>query len=101
MDGRRNRRRGAMTEREIVNMLRDAGIAAEKISRSGYIGPDLRIQDEFTAEVKHRKGGMSILTRWLAGVDMLFIREAQKREPIVVMPYHVLVRLLGGNNETD
>lgn len=96
MDGRRNRRRGAETEREIVHMLRGAGIAAEKISGMYKPGPDLRIQDEFLAEVKHRKGGMSILNRWLSGADMLFIREAQKREPIVVMPYHVLVKLLGG-----
>lgn len=94
--GKRNRQRGAETERAIVQLLRDAGIAAEKISRTGYKSPDIMIQDEFTAESKRRKNGFRTLKVWLQEADIVFIREERVKKPMVVMEFDILVKLLGG-----
>jgi hypothetical protein len=39
----RSRRKGARTENAIVHALQDAGLAAEKSSRSGYTGHDITV----------------------------------------------------------
>jgi hypothetical protein len=40
----------------LAKLLSEAGIPTEKISRSGYAGPDLLLSDTFTVEVKaHRE----------------------------------------------
>jgi hypothetical protein len=101
MNGRRNRRRGAEVEREIVDMLRGSGVAAEKISRSGYTGPDIVIRDQYPAECKLRKGGWKTIARWLVGVNILFLREGGKREPMVVLDWKTFVELMGGGQNVD
>lgn len=98
MNPKRNRRRGAEVENQIVNMLREAGVAAEKISRTGYTGPDMLIRDEFLGECKLRKGGWKLILDWLAPVHILFLRQHGVREPIVVMRFGLFIRLLGGRN---
>ncbi len=92
---RMQRSKGLRVEREIVCLHHDVGIPCEKISRSGYTGPDLRIADEFLGEVKTRKSGegFATLERWLGEADVLFLRRDRQR-PMVVMPWETYVRLM-------
>lgn len=94
---KRNREKGAETEREIVNRLRDAGVAAEKASRSGYTGFDIIIQDTYTGESKRRKGGWPVIERWLQDVDFLFLRRDGSKKITVVMDMTIFVKLMGGH----
>lgn len=96
-----SRNKGSRIEREIVRKHDDAGLPCEKISRSGYTGPDLECLGEFKGEVKARKGGKGWATieGWLEGSDFLFLRQ-DRRDPIVVMTWdmyvdfaHALLRL--------
>jgi Holliday junction resolvase len=96
--GRRNRLRGKQVENEIVNLLRDSGIAAERVSRVGYTGPDIQVHDEYLAEVKLRKGGFKTISRWLSGVNILFLREHGVRLPYVVIRFDLFVKLMGGKS---
>ena len=43
--GRKSRAKGVRTEHQVVAWHQDAGIPAEKVSRSGYGGEDLHIGD--------------------------------------------------------
>ena len=94
--GRGNKRKGADIERQIVRLLQDHGVAASKDSRTGYMGHDLLIGDEFLAEVKFRQneGGWKTLERWLAGVKLLFLRKPQDTKPLVVMDFDTFVLLM-------
>ena len=91
---RTSRTKGARIERQLVAQHHDAGIPCEKISRSGYTGPDLRVANEFSAEVKARKSGegFATLERWLGDADMLVIR-AGDREPMAVLPWRTFRRI--------
>ena len=99
---RMQRSKGLRVEREIVCLHHDAGLPCEKISRSGYTGPDLRIADEFQAEVKSRKSGegFSTLDRWLGTNDVLFLRRA-RQAPFVVMPWSIYERLMQAYTALD
>ena len=59
--GRRSTSKGTRIEREMVNMLRAAGIEAERVPLSGVAGGmfsgDLIIDRKFRAEVKARRTG--------------------------------------------
>ena len=92
---RASRTKGARIERELVALHTSAGIPAEKVSRSGYIGPDLRIADAFQAEVKARGNGQGFTTleKWLGEADLLFLRR-DRQPPMVVMPWSVYARLM-------
>ncbi len=87
--------KGARIERELVALHTSAGIPAEKVSRSGYTGPDLRIANEFSGEVKARKSGegFATLERWLGEADLLFLRRDRQR-PMVCMSWATYVQLL-------
>lgn len=89
------RTKGARVERAIVAMHHDAGIAAEKVSRSGHAGPDLRIADQFTAEVKARKAGSGFvqLERWMGKADLLVLRR-DRRSPLVCLRWELYVQLM-------
>ncbi len=92
---RTSRTKGARIERQLVTLHHDVGIPCEKISRSGYTGPDLRVADEFLAEVKARKSGEGFVTleKWLNKADFLLLRR-DRHPPMVVMPWSVYVQLL-------
>ncbi len=92
---RAQRDKGVRIERQLVAQHHDVGIPCEKISRSGYTGPDLRVADEFLAEVKARKSGegFRILENWLADADLLFLRRDRQR-PMICMTWDTYVQLL-------
>jgi hypothetical protein len=85
---RASRRKGATEERALVRFLQQRGFAAEKISRTGYRGPDLSIPllgIDRAVEVKARGNGFATLYRWLANADLLIVR-SNRREPLVILP---------------
>ena len=92
-----SRRKGADVERAVVHLHHDAGIPCEKISRTGYTGPDLCVADTWLAEVKARRSGegFAVLERWLEGVALLFLKR-NRHPPLVVMAWETYVALLHG-----
>ena len=100
------RNKGLRVEREIVNLLKEAGVFAERVPLSGASryrgeGHDLNVyafgrdQEPLVFEVKARKkgAGFALLKRWLGGYDGLVTRE-DRAEPLVTLPWHVLIDLL-------
>ena len=100
------RNKGLRIEREIVNLLREAGIHAERVPLSGASryrdeGHDLNVyafgrdKPPFVFEVKARKegAGFTLLKRWLGNHDGLVTRE-DRAEPLVTVPWRVLLELL-------
>ena len=105
------RDKGARIEREIVNLHKDMNIYAERYPLSGAShfrgkGYDIDIyafgQDQapLVAEVKGRANGegFMLLERWLGEYDALFLRR-DRQEPLVVLPWRVWKRLIGGTDE--
>jgi hypothetical protein len=83
-----SRRKGARTELALVRLLQNHGFAAEKISRSGYVGPDASVPllgVDRRVEVKCRGNGFRQLYEWLNGADFLIVK-ADWHEPLVVAP---------------
>lgn len=97
--GKMERDKGIRLEREIVHLHQDAGIPAERVPLSGASGGlfagDIRIADEYTAEVKGRANGAGFATikRWLGTNDILFLRE-DRCKPLVVLPWDVYQALM-------
>ena len=87
------RRKGSNAERELVKLLREAGIPAKRVPLSGaaegYPG-DVKYTDvadldnpDKTAEVKIRSTGFKQIYKWLADNDILAIR-SDRNEWLVV-----------------
>lgn len=80
----------------MVALLQDGNLAAEKISRSGYTGPDLSVPllgKDRLVEVKARGSGFQTLYGWLEkGADFLIIKQNNKR-PLVVIPLALALRV--------
>ena len=99
--GRAEREKGARVERGLVHLHRDAGIDCERVPLSGAaggrFGGDLVVADCYRAEVKSRAGGAGFRTleRWLADHALLFLKR-DRQPPLVVMPWAVYARLMGG-----
>lgn len=81
MSGRASRDKGARTEREVVRVLQDAGLAAERVPLSGASGgsycgdvsvPILGVDKRI--EVKCRAGGFVKIYDWLQGNYALVLR---------------------------
>jgi hypothetical protein len=91
-----SRRKGARTERRLVDLLQQAGFAAEKVSRSGYPGPDLSIPllgQDLRCEVKCRGDGFKEIYRWLApDVDLLVVK-ADRLEPLVILRFRLATEI--------
>ena len=102
---RRSTRKGARVEREMVNMLRAAGIQAERVPLSGSCGGsftgDLIIDGRYTAEVKARGngGGFMLIDRWLEDRDVLIVKR-DRRPPLVVLEFDAYTRMIQGESET-
>ena len=96
---RRSPRKGARVEREMVNMLRAAGIQAERVPLSGSCGGsfsgDLVIDGRYTAEVKARGGGggFTLLERWLEDRDVLIVKR-DRRPPLVVLDFEAYTEMV-------
>jgi len=90
MSGARHRQKGNRTERAVVALLQQHGLAAERVPLSGAargrfggdvsapaLGRDLR------GEVKCRGGGFRRLYDWLEGRDFLILRA--DRKPLLIV----------------
>ena len=90
--GRASRQKGNRTERAIVRLLQQRGLAAERVPLSGaargrfggdvsvpLLGVDRRV------EVKCRCDGFRELYKWLNGADLLVIK-CDRGDPLVVIP---------------
>ena len=94
-----SRDKGGRVERELVNKLKDAGMAAERVPLSGAAGGtfsgDVLIQDTLIAEVKARKegAGFKTLEGWLGDNDMLLLKR-NNADPIAVLPWDLLITFL-------
>lgn len=94
--GRSNRRKGKRIENEVVHRFNELGIHAEKVSRSGYTGEDIVIDDAYTVEVKARQDGFKRLRDWLDDVDFLVLRKIGDPRHMVVMDIETLGHLWSG-----
>lgn len=107
------RDKGARIEREIVELHRKMGIKAERYPLSGSTrfrgsGHDVDVYafgaDEAPAvvEVKGRGNGkgFTLLERWLGEYDALFLKR-DRQEPLVVVPWRVWRRLIGGKDAVE
>ena len=88
----------------MVKLLLDADIPAQRIPLSGQVGGlfsgDIRIAENYTAEVKARKNGEGFATiqRWLGENDFLFLKQDRKA-PIVVMTWEMYIALMMGTRD--
>ena len=87
-----SRDKGLRSERELVNLLRDRGIPAERVPLSGAAGGSfggdvVAMFDgkKTLIECKVRADGFKQIYGWLAVVDMLAIKR-DRAEWLVVMP---------------
>jgi Holliday junction resolvase len=90
--GRASRQKGNRTERAIVRLLQDRGLAAERVPLSGAargrFGGDVSVPllgIDRRVEVKCRGNGFRELYAWLDGADFLVVK-ADRLEPLVVLP---------------
>lgn len=110
MSGAKHRQKGDRVEREIVEAFKTSGIHAERYPLSGASrfrgsGHDIDIYPfgrevaPLVGEVKARKDGegFAMLERWLGEYDVLLLRR-NNAEPLAVVPWSVLIRLMGGTN---
>jgi hypothetical protein len=102
--GRGPRRKGDRAEREVLALLREAGLEAKRVPLSGsapdYPG-DLEVVvpglGRVLVEVKARK--RLALEAWLEGRDLLVLK-GDRRPPLAVMPLQALLALIkAGNGE--
>ena len=98
--GRTSRDKGNRAERQLVQALQDAGFAAERVPLSGAMhgrfGGDLSVPllgTDRRCEVKVRGNGFIQLYAWLeGGADMLIVR-ADRRTPLVIVPWRLAVEI--------
>src|SRR6266481_5922267 len=84
MSGRKHRQKGDRHERWLVNLLQEAGFAAERTPCSGAKrgsrfggGYDVTwplVGRDFMLEAKHHGNGFQRIYRWLDPVDMLIVK---------------------------
>ena len=88
------RQKGARGEREVVEILTEMGFEAEKLSRSGYTGPDILVNGHL-AEVKFQDSMSGVDWKWLdqtSEAEFLFKRPAGK-EWLVVMDIETFAKI--------
>jgi hypothetical protein len=88
--GRASRDKGNRTERAIVRLLQDHGLAAERVPLSGAargrFGGDISVPAlgrDLRGEAKCRGNGFNRLYDWLGGNDFLVIRA--DRKPLLIV----------------
>ncbi len=103
MSGRKHRQKGDRHERWLVNLLREAGFAAERTPSSGanrssrfgggydvtwpMLGRDIMI------EAKHHGNGFKRVYRWLEPVDILIIK-ADFSADLAILPLKKLIEIV-------
>jgi Holliday junction resolvase len=100
MGGRFSRSKGNRTERGIVQLLQNAGFAAERVPLSGAargrFGGDISVPllgTDRRVEVKCRANGFAQLYAWLTDADFLVVK-ADRREPLVVLRLSEAIKLI-------
>jgi hypothetical protein len=91
-----SRRKGNRFELAITRLLQDAGLGAEKISRTGYSGGDISIPclgRDLTVEAKSRGSGFKQIYAWLEGRDALVVR-ADRCNALAILPLKLAVEIL-------
>jgi Holliday junction resolvase len=91
-----SRDKGLRFERAIVKLLQDRGLAAEKISRTGYSSADLSVpilNADRRVECKVRKDAFRELYRWLEASDLLIVR-SDRNQPLVILPLRLASEIL-------
>jgi len=102
LSGKPSRDKGARVEREIVNLLKENGLYAERVPLSGAAGGsytgDVRFGStcaNWVGEVKARKNGSGFKTleRWLGENDTLFLKK-NNADIMVVLPFDRFLELM-------
>ncbi|MCX7726217.1 MAG: hypothetical protein N2053_05160 [Chitinispirillaceae bacterium] len=95
MMGKMQRDKGARVEREIVNILKNAGIDAKRVPLSGssWMKGDILIQDIYRCESKARKSGFKQIYSWLSDNDFLFLK-ANNKKHLVVMDIETFIKII-------
>lgn len=95
MSGRHSRNKGARIEREVVNLLQELGLAAERVPLSGAVknrhtaGGDVWVpvkNVDRLLEVKCRADGFKQIYDWMSGNYGLVIRR-DRDEPLIVLRF--------------
>ncbi len=95
----RQKHKGNRVENQMVKLLLDADIPAQRVPLSGQVGGlfsgDIRIAESYTAEVKARKNGEGFATiqKWLGENEFLFLKQDRK-PPFVVMNWNIFIALM-------
>lgn len=102
---RRSKAKGREGENEIVEVLAEFGIKAERMPLSGMLGGkyrgDVKMFKGKRAEVKRRKSGLKTVYKWLEQDDAnyLFFRpDGDKSKWIVIMPVEEFAELVKGTS---
>lgn len=90
MSGRKSRDKGLRTERAVVKLLQEHGLAAERVPLSGMAGGkfsgDISVPvlgKDRTGEVKCRSNGFKEIYTWIDGQDFLVIKADNKPALVV------------------
>jgi hypothetical protein len=86
MTGNHSRHKGSRAELALAHLLHEQGFAAEKVSRTGFSGPDLSITllgRNHKTEVKVRSRGFQQLYEWLENAELLIVK-GDRRELLVI-----------------
>jgi hypothetical protein len=104
MSGRKSRNKGARFERQIVNLLQDAGIAAERVPLSGAMGapggrfkddvclPILGVDRRLEAKIKATGSGFKMLYAWLDDCYGVVVR-MNHQDPLIAIRLEDFARL--------
>ncbi|AFV76355.1 hypothetical protein Theos_1319 [Thermus oshimai JL-2] len=103
MKGKAPKRKGSRVEREVLALLREAGLEARRVplsgSAPGYPG-DLEVDipglGKVLVEVKARK--RVALEAWLEGRGLLVLKP-DRRPPLAVLPLQALLQLVQAGKE--
>jgi Holliday junction resolvase len=98
--GRASRDKGNRTERAIVRLLQDRGLAGERVPLSGAargrFGGDISVPAlgrDLRGEAKCRENGFNRLYDWLEGCDFLVLR-ADRKPLLVVVPLELAAEIV-------
>ena len=98
--GRASRDKGNRTERAIVRLLQEHGLAGERIPLSGSAGGSFcgditvpALGRDLRGEAKCRGNGFGRLYDWLEGVDFLVLR-ADRKPLLVVIPLKLAAEIV-------
>jgi len=101
--GKHSPAKGKRLEQQVTRMLRNAGLDAQRVPRSGQAGGRFANDVRFTApgfgdlsvECKAQADGFKQLYGWLEDADTLVVK-ADRQEPLLVLPLGLVIALISG-----